>query len=431
MFPAQARLDLARAHRTSSDTQFISGWMIALPAHGQRRRIGLLGQFGIGNLGNEGSLSAMLSFLRSVAPDADLVCICSDPEFVSRAHGVAAIPMRAPDLAGPVKTIDRLLLGMLSRVSNVTHTLRVCAGLDVLLVPGTGVLDDFGARPGGFPYELWRWCRGARLFGAKVGMVSIGAGPIRNGLSRVLMRGAARSANYRSFRDDGSKAFARSIGIDVTCDPVFPDLAFSLPAPDVRRETDGSSPLVALGVMSYFGWKAQPEEGAATYAAYVEKIAQYAHWLVATGRRVRLVIGSSSDVKTTGDVRTAVARIDENAARGIEICSSADLNEVMMAFSQADIAVVTRFHNLVCALRVGCPAISLGYSEKNDELLRQFGMGQFSYAIENFDLEILKRKTEEILAASDRLRPRLRDTASRNASQLTRQEALLAAEFLQ
>ena len=41
------------------------------------KRIGLFGLFGSGNIGNDGSLEAMLAFLRSALPDAKLVCVCS------------------------------------------------------------------------------------------------------------------------------------------------------------------------------------------------------------------------------------------------------------------------------------------------------------------------------------------------------------------
>src|ERR671925_41209 len=40
-------------------------------------RVGLFGLFGNGNSGNDGSLEAMLDFLRQARPDAELTCICA------------------------------------------------------------------------------------------------------------------------------------------------------------------------------------------------------------------------------------------------------------------------------------------------------------------------------------------------------------------
>lgn len=60
---------------------------------GRRAKIALFGLFGCGNLGNDGSLEAMIEFLRHHRPDADLVCICDNPEEVTRKFGIATQPI--------------------------------------------------------------------------------------------------------------------------------------------------------------------------------------------------------------------------------------------------------------------------------------------------------------------------------------------------
>src|SRR5262249_51653949 len=156
------------------------------------------------------------------------------------------------------------------------HALKVARSLDVLFIPGTGVLDDFGATPTGLPYDLWRWCHAAKWAGAKIGFVSIGAGPIVRSLSRMLMKSAARCAAYRSYRDLPSKAFVNSIAMRTPQDPVFPDLAFGLPAPARPAREEGPL-VVAVGVMAYFGW--QGADGAAIYENYIRKLSDYVVWL--------------------------------------------------------------------------------------------------------------------------------------------------------
>ena len=84
----------------------------------------------------------------------------------------------------------------------------------MLIIPGTGILDDFGGNPFGMPLALLAWCLVARLCGAWVAFVSIGAGRIQHPLSRWLMRSAAAMAHYRSYRDTVSKTFMESIGFD-------------------------------------------------------------------------------------------------------------------------------------------------------------------------------------------------------------------------
>lgn len=389
----------------------------------RRLRIGLLGQFGIGNLGNEGSLDSMLRFLRSAVPDAKLLSICSDPEFVSRTHNVDAAPIRAPASGGAASRIwNSVLAGMPSRMGNVAHTLKICSGLDAIIIPGTGVLDDYSARPSGFPYELWRWCWGARIRGAKVAMVSIGAGPIRNRLSRFFLLNAARAATHRSYRDHASREFMRELGLDVSSDAVFPDLAFGLPVPEAPSRPAHAGPVVALGVMSYSGWQGGSQ---AVYETYLAKITDYACWLLSSGNRINLVVGSSSDVKAVEDVRAGLARRCGHLLDAVESRAANSLGEVMSQLAQADIAVVTRFHNLVCALMTGRPVISLGYAGKNAELQREFGLLEYSQDVETFDLEKLKAQTQDMLAHRADQSARIQGIAAEHASRFAVQARAL------
>ena len=74
----------------------------------------------------------------------------------------------------------------------------------MIVVPGTGMLDDFGERWRDMPYHLFRWGLACRMARTPFAFVSIGAGPIHHPLSRWLMRSAAAMARYRSYRDMNS-----------------------------------------------------------------------------------------------------------------------------------------------------------------------------------------------------------------------------------
>jgi polysaccharide pyruvyl transferase WcaK-like protein len=399
--------------------------MIDDPRPPRRLRIGLLGQFGIGNLGNEASLEAMLRFLRAQTPDAALLCICTAPDLVQKAHGVRAAPLRAS--APSNAALNTALLGMPGRIANFRHALRTAKDLDVVIVPGTGALDDFNEPPGGLPYDLWRWRRAADWMGAKVAFVSVGAGPIVKPLSRMLMTGAARGAAYRSYRDQPSKAFARAVGLAAPQDRVFPDLAFGLPAP-AAAASGAETSVVAVGVMAYSGWM-QGQGG--LYDAYVGKLAAYVAWLLQGGRRVRFVIGKDKDVAAVDDVQRRLPAAAARLTGGVEQFEPAQtIHDVMGQMASADIAVVTRFHNLVAALRVGTPAISLGYAEKNRALLEDMELGAFSQDVENFDLVRLQAQTERLLAEREARKQAIVGKIIQYEEQLRAQERLLLETLL-
>jgi polysaccharide pyruvyl transferase WcaK-like protein len=55
--------------------------------------VGMFGLFGVGNLGNDGSLEAALAFLRRSAPQERLLCICGDPNAVQQNFNLDTIPI--------------------------------------------------------------------------------------------------------------------------------------------------------------------------------------------------------------------------------------------------------------------------------------------------------------------------------------------------
>ena len=231
------------------------------------KRIGLFGLFGSGNSGNDGSLEAMLRFLRQVRPDAQITCVCSAqrdaPDRVARTLQVACVPFGIPlPESGLLGILDRVSLTLPRRVASLVQAIARARKLDALIVPGTGILDDFGLVPYGIPLTLYTWCLAARLCGARIAFVSIGAGPIHHPLSRWLMKSAVAMAHYRSYRDTVSKAFMDSIGFDARGDPVYPDIAFKLPAPQTpcQPRPDGRL-IVGVGVMTYLGWRNDPIAG--------------------------------------------------------------------------------------------------------------------------------------------------------------------------
>ncbi len=53
--------------------------------------------------------------------------------------------------------------------------------------------------------------------------------------------------------------------------------------------------------------------------------------------------------------------------------------------SRAEVVVASRFHNVICALRLARPTISIGYAGKNHHLMRQMGLEDYSQDIEHLD----------------------------------------------
>ena len=399
---------------------------------GSPKKIGLFGLFGSGNLGNDGSLEVMLDFLRTTLPDAELFCICSGPGKVQKEFHLRAIRiggeaatnplLRALEMFPPAR---KLLQGL--------HAFRATRGVDALIMPGTGILDDFGEPFWGAPTSLLGWCLAARLRGAKVAFVCVGAGPINHPISRWLMKSAARLAHYRSYRDALSKDFMEGIGLDTRSDAVYPDIAFKLPSPGVMPavSTASGSLTVGLGLMTYFGWRGDAQRGATIYDDYLRKITRFALWLLDSGHRVRILMGQDCDQKAIDDLMGAIAVERPGCPRERIVAEPANsLHDLMRQIAETQVVVATRYHNVVCALKLNKPVVSIGYAKKNDVLLADMGLGDFCQHVERFDVDLLIEQFTRLVSSPSVYEGRLRATNAGYTRRLADQERVLLERVL-
>src|SRR5262249_55888992 len=149
---------------------------------------------------------------------------------VEERFGVDAIPISTRSIrlwnrdVGLGARLWTAVVGVVEEVGQWISVHRALRGTDVLLVPGTGLLTDAFGLSGWGPYNLFKWSSMARLRGARVRFLSVGAGPLYTGLGRRLVRYALALADYRSYRDAPSLDLARQIGMRGDTDRVRPDL---------------------------------------------------------------------------------------------------------------------------------------------------------------------------------------------------------------
>ncbi len=280
---------------TSKNPESASRKMRADPT---RKTVSLFGMFGVGNLGNECTLQAIVANLRSFLPDAQIRCICGGPSETTLSYNVPAFAIRDISLPPLDSRILRLLrkcfLGIFIELGRWVKVIKCLAGTDMLVMTGTGMLADVGISAFGLHYDILRWSIAAKLCRCKLVFVSVGAGPIRHPLSRIFVKAALKLADYRSYRDIFSKSYVEGMGIAGERDAVYPDLAFSLPAGSVpnSRAGDKRRPVIGIGLITYDTSRAAtPEKVETIYRDYVAKVATFVRWSIEHNYTVRVLIG--------------------------------------------------------------------------------------------------------------------------------------------
>lgn len=390
-------------------------------------RVGLFGLFGSGNLGNDGSLEVLLRYLRAEYPDAVLNVRCSGPDDVSRRYGVPTSRLHWYDGNREVSAARAVALKLFGKLLDPVRVLCWVRKQDVVIVPGMGVLEaTLPIRPWGYPYALFSLCACGRFTGTRVMLVGVGADLITERGTRRVLTAAAKLAPYRSYRDDRSRAALRKMGVDTTADEVYSDLVFALPIP---RDTPARAGTVGVGVMSYRGAYGDHREAAEIYRAYRDAVRQFVRWLVDQGREVTLFIGDEADEAAVRDVLADLRPTHDLRSAPVRAVAVSDLHELMRHLVDVDTVVATRYHNLVCALKLGKPTLSIGYARKNDALMSSMGLAEFCQSARAVDVDRLITQFRSLEANRTRVTATIRARERVNRGLLDEQFAVLSAKL--
>jgi polysaccharide pyruvyl transferase WcaK-like protein len=174
--------------------------------------------------------------------------------------------------------------------------------------------------------------------------------------------------------------YLEGIGFKARNDPVYPDLAFSLPVSVAPVGPDGTArrPVIGLGLMKSFWEYSLEKPTSADCSPYLESLVEFTDWLMAHEYDVRLLIGDVVDEPATREFRSLLkkrsAMYQEERLIDEPIASVDDLLRQLAA---ADLVVATRFHNVLLAILLNKPVIAISFHHKCTSLMSQMGLSEY------------------------------------------------------
>lgn len=425
-------------------------------------RVAILGHVGNGNLGDEAIITSTLANLRAALPEAEIIAITAKPADTTARHGIPAFPVYGyapPAVAGaaaqaPAGGARALVKRTLARVPPLFTALRAVRdgmawlahlagepgrlwlawrhldGVRLLLVAGSGQVNDYYGGVWGYPYRLLKWSLLTRLRGGRVAYVSVGAGPITARLSRWMLRAALALADYRSYRDEPSLALAEELGVRHG-NRLAPDLAFGLepaaPAAPAGFAPPATRPTVVISPLPFQMGGYWHESDAQGYASYVAELATFATWLTGNGFAVRFVPTQFAvDPAVIDDIVAAMRARQGAEPEHISVTQPRTVDDLLAALSGVAAVVATRYHGVLLSLALGNPTIGIAYHPKTVALLAAFGQERFALPIDRLDAATLVRTFDELRQAKSeraafvRRREDLRSALSREFAELAR-----------
>jgi len=125
-------------------------------------------------------------------------------------------------------------------------------------------------------------------------------------------------------------------------------------------------------------------------AEYVEALAVFSKWLLEQGYDVRLLSGDMCDKPVVGAFKALLEdRIEKTSADRILDEPPNSVNDLLAQLEATDIVVATRFHNVLLAILLNKPVLSISFHPKCVSLMRGMGLSDYSLDIRSVNSKSL------------------------------------------
>jgi colanic acid/amylovoran biosynthesis protein len=231
-------------------------------------------------------------------------------------------------------------------------------------------------------------------------------GPLKNNLSKYLVKKVISKSSYISVREDVSKKFLmEELSIDV---PTVPDLGFFLKGSDdnfldylTERGFDKTKKNIAITLRPYrFDGYSNADE---LYANYLNGIVNFIGIQVKRNYNISLVahtLGPSAHEDDRLALKDVYNAISVEVKNNVIYLEDFGLNsrQIQKIYSYYDLLVGTRFHSVIFALNENVPSIAIAYGgNKSYGIMNDIGVPDFVLGIESvtsFKLNEMVQKLE-------------------------------------
>ncbi len=354
----------------------------------QRLRLGVLGEFGMGNLGREAALVAFVQWVRRHAAHVEPVALFARHGYIGPEPGITIDPgatalndqlarpgsartaranatlagdrrasgERAPRDASSGAGSARFAVALARVWPRQLRCARQLAGIVAL---GSGPAEqaiDFA-----HALRLWSWAQACRFAAKPFVMLSFSAPRAVGWFARLLLRSTLRRAAYVSVADTASErwisATRRGRPTGHAPNPLF-DLTFD---PRWESKVDPwqgrTQPMKAGAVVLTYGVSPSRagSQDKAGYERYIGALARLCATTVRAGHRI--VMFATDPVSDRRAVLDLLARVPADVLYGVHVEEGTSVGDIARAARGVRAVIATRAHGALWGLWAGRPVV--------------------------------------------------------------------------
>lgn len=338
------------------------------------RRVGVIGWYGHGNVGDDALLYTIYNLFKVRLPELDVVIVADNPESLQSQFGVASI-----------ETIPLSFKCLARRWSKMYSIIFNWWCLDALVLGGGGFFADDGSRKNVLKWSLYIVL--ARLMGLRIFAYCIGVGPLRHKTSRIFARFAFSLVDTIIVRDEESCNCLLQTGLnkDITV-AVDPVVNLEITPTDIlalleKVQLTSDDAFVAIAIPPYFHdeqrWPGQQKK----WQIFCQSWAHVVDEIIAWGMTPLFVPMQHCppDYSLFSDIDAAekIINLTQKPHLAKILYQPLNTSEAAAIFAKAELVLAMRLHAIILAVTAGAPVAGAIYHHKVKELVKRLSLDTY------------------------------------------------------
>lgn len=297
-------------------------------------RVVLSGYYGFDNVGDEAILFSIISALRKLQKDIEIIVLSNNPEATERTYGVQAVNRwKMKEVSMAIKGADGLISGGGSLLQDQTSMKSIPYYSGIMQM--------------------------AKMHKKPVFVYAQGMGPINKGISKLIVRNTLNKVDQITVRDEDSKKLLEDIGIKKSIG-IVPD-----PVTGLDGSTFQSSWLESAGLDNYITVSVRDWPSTVDYK---QKICDSLDQLARNGETIVFIpMHGEHDAKTSKEFAETM--------KEKSLIAPADLSieEKIAVIGHSQLLIGMRLHSLIFSSIFYTPFIAVSYDPKIDAFAKIAG----------------------------------------------------------
>jgi len=321
-------------------------------------RIGIVGNYGNDNQGDESILEGIITQLENAFPieRKDILVFSNNIEQTKQRYGTDAAPLFIQRKTDSMKFF-----------ATIHHHRKIFPSLDLLIIGGGGILMDL-YRSNPFVFGIYGLL--VRMTKVPAAIFGPGVGPINTFIGKKFIKMIATSAKVITVRDQQSKQMLLDIGVKQPINVIM-DPAFYLPFKEEQKKND--KPLkIGVTAITYFHGSYWPTHDEEKYGAYIRGMAANLDHILDKEPDVEIQFFATKhpyDTNTTKDIRELM----RHKERTVVCDQMLTHQEIISLIAELDLVIGTRLHSLIMSIVAKTPVIAVGYHDKVMDVMKAVG----------------------------------------------------------